>query len=481
MPTPALEIVTRPSVCPLDCPDTCSVLIDLQGDRVVGLRGDPQHPITQGFACVKMARYPERQHHPDRLLQPQRRAGPKGSGQFEPITWDEALELIAAGIDRNRRRYGDTSLLPYCYAGNMGLIQRDYPLAFFRALGASELDQTICATTASTAWEMNYGPGKLSVPPEAVAQSQLIILWGVNLLRSQSHLVPWLKQARQQGARIVHIDPYHNETSRFADQHISINVGTDAALALAIGGEILRRGLEDRDYLERCAAGVDQYAAACHEWTAERAEAVCGVPADSIRGLAIAMANQPRTFLKVGYGLSRNEGGGNAVRAITLLPALTGAWQHVGGGAGLSCSGAFQLNQSRFSGQHLLRPDRPHVNQNQLAGRAAPAPGQWRSTIATLVVFNSTGGVRPIAQRAGRSGATICSPWCWNCSPPIPPTMRTFVARHDVHRTRGHLRLVRPLLLQWAEPVMPPPPHCRPNSWVFQQRRRLVWTIPSLA
>jgi anaerobic selenocysteine-containing dehydrogenase len=473
MSTPtSLPIVSHRSVCPLDCPDTCSVLMDVQGDRILNLSGDPQHPITQGFACVKMARYPQRQHHSDRLLRPQRRIGPKGSGQFQEIGWDEALDLIVAKLQKNRQLYGDTSVLPYCYAGTMGLIERDHPLAFFRAIGASELDQTICAATAGTAWEMNYGPAKVSTPQESIVESKLIVLWGINVLRSNSHLLPWLKQARRGGARIVHIDPYHNETSRFADQHISIEVGTDAALALAIGGEILRAGLQDRDYLSHYASGFDEYRDECLTWTAERAESVCGVPANVIRELAAAIGRERRTFIKVGYGMSRNEGGGNAIRAITLLPALTGAWQHIGGGGALSHSGAFHLNQARYSGKHLLQPSRPHVNQNQLGQALLSRDSLGRPQISTLFVFNSNpAAVAPDSKnvRLGLARDDLFTV-VLELFPTdtadfadllLPATM--FTEHADLYCAYGHY------YLQWAEPILPPPADCRPNSWVFQQ------------
>lgn len=480
---PKLDLVR--SVCPLDCPDTCSVLLEVSGGRVVGLRGDPDHPMTRGFACVKMARYPERQNHPDRLLQPVRRIGPKGSGQFEPIDWSDALDLIASRLQENRQRYGDCSVLPYCYAGTMGLIQRDHPLAFFRAIGASELDQTICATTASAGWEFNYGPDKLSVPVESLVDSKLIILWGINVLRSNSHLVPWLKQARACGAKIIHIDPYRNETSRYADEHISIEVGTDAALALALAGEILRLGLQDQAYLDSYANDLSEYRQVCQGWTPERAAALTGVSASRIYKLAEAIGSQPRTFIKVGYGMSRNEGGGNAIRAITLLPALIGAWQHRGGGAALSHSGAFQLNKQRYSGQHLLQPERPHVNQCQLGQALEARHANGDPQISTLFVFNSNPvAVAPDSQSVKRGMAredlfTVVLELFQTDTADyadmlLPATM--FTEHADMYTAYGHY------CLQWAEPVVPAPENCRPNTWVFQQlAQRLGLSDPVLS
>ncbi len=379
----ALQVL--PSVCPLDCPDTCAlqITVDSQG-RMLRLQGDAQHPMTSGFACVKMAKYPQRQQHAQRLLVPQKRIGPKGSGQFSPISWEEALQTITRRLSENVERRGEQSVLPYSYAGTMGLIERDHPLAFFRGLGACELDWNICAATASAGWEANYGPDKLSMPAEDVPHSKLIVLWGINVLRSNSHLVPWLKQARKRGARIYHIDPYCNETSRFADEHWQVAVGSDAALALAMGGEIMRLGMEDRDYLAEHATSLDDYRLACGQWTLPRAAEACGIAAERIASLAKEIGNTPQTFIKVGYGMSRNEGGGNAIRAITLLPALTGAWQHLGGGAALSTSGAFPLNKRRYSGAHLIRPERRHVNQCQLGNALT-----HDDSISTLFVFNS--------------------------------------------------------------------------------------------
>lgn len=469
-----------PSVCPLDCPDACAVHITVNQGRMLKLAGDPAHPITQGFACVKMSKYPQRQEHGDRLLQPQLRVGAKGAGKFAATTWEHALDLIATRVTESIRHHGEQSVLPYSYAGTMGLIQRDHPLAFFRALGASELDWTICATTGSSAWEANYGPNKLSVAPEDVPYARLIILWGINVLRSNSHLVPWLKAARQQGAKIVHIDPYRNETSRFADVHWQVAVGSDAALALSLGNEILQRGLHDTTYLQQHATSLDDYRQACSEWPAERAAQFCGITPKQITELAEALGNTPASFIKVGYGMTRNEGGGNALRAITLLPALTGAWQHRGGGAALSTSGAFPLNTSRYSGLHLRKPNRRHINQNQLgqALQSATPP------VSTLFVFNSNPAAvapdtRSVLQGLSRENlfTVVIDHFQTDTADYadvlLPAT--TFIEHADLYTSYGHY------YLQWAEAILPARGECRPNSWIFQQlAQRLGLTDPVL-
>ena len=481
------ELKVLPSVCPLDCPDACALEITFDGDRMVKLSG-AEHPVTRGFACVKMAKYPQRQEHADRLLLPQRRVGKKGEGRFTAITWEEALDEIAARVKQNIAEQGEQSLLPFCYAGTMGIIERDYPSAFFRALGASELDWTICSTTASAGWEANYGPRKLSVAPEDVAHSKLIILWGINVLRSNSHLVPILKEARKRGARIVHIDPYCNETSRFADQNWQVVVGTDAALALAIGGEILRAGREDREYLAAHANDLTEYKAACAEWPVERAAEYCGIASEKIRELADAIGREKSTFIKVGYGMSRNEGGGNAIRAITLLPALTGAWRHRGGGGALSTSGAFGLNDYRVAGKHLLKPNRRVVNQNQF-GRAL---ADTESPISTLFVFNSNPAAVAPDSNAVRRGlaredlfTVVLEHFQTDTADYadilLPAT--TFVEHPDIYTAYGHY------YLQWAEPIVRARGESKPNSWVFKQLAKRLgltdevfsWTSEQLA
>ena len=456
-----------PSVCPLDCPDACALSITLSGDTMVKVSG-ADHPVTRGFACVKMAKYPQRQEHTDRLLVPQRRVGRKGEGRFEPITWEEALDEVAAWVKLNLAKFGEQSLLPFCYAGTMGIIERDYPQAFFRALGASELDWTICSTTASAGWEANYGPSKLSVAPEDVAHSKLIVLWGINVLRSNSHLVPVLKEARKGGAKILHIDPYRNETSRFADESWQVVVGTDAALALAIGGEILRAGREDKEYLATHANDLSEYKAACAQWPVERAAEFCGIAAEKIRQLADEIGREPKTFIKVGYGMSRNEGGGNAIRAITLLSALTGAWRHRGGGGALSTSGAFKLNDHRVAGRHLMKPDRRVVNQNQFGQALADT----ESPISTLFVFNSNPAAVAPDSNAVRRGLAredlftvvlehFQTDTADNADILLPAT--TFVEHPDIYTAYGHY------YMQWAEPIVKPRGESKPNSWVFQQ------------
>lgn len=463
------------SVCPLDCPDTCSLLITVENAKVTRLEGNPDHPITRGFACVKTYKYPERQNRQDRLLYPQKRIGKKGQGRFVPVSWEEALDDIAQKTQHILAAYGGEAVLPYCYAGTMGWIERDHPLAFFRAIGASELDQTICASTGGAGWEANYGPDKTGTDPEDIPQAKFIILWGINALRSHSHLAPLLKEARKNGAYILHIDPYKNETSSQADEHWQIKVGTDAALALAIGHVILREGLEDQSYLLQHASDLSDYREAVKVWTPERAAEFCNLEAKRIEDIAIQFAQAQTSFIRIGYGMTRNEGGGNATRAITLLPALTGAWQYKGGGASISTSGGFMLNKSRYDGRHLRKPGVRVINQSQLASALELGLKNQEKPLKALFVFNSNPAVvAPDSQRVRQGLAredlfTVVLEHFQTDTADyadylLPAT--TFLEHPDIYSAYGHY------YLQWAEPVVEARGACKPNTWVFKELAR---------
>ena len=481
----ALQIL--PTICALDCPDACSLHITVEDGKVTKLQGDPDHPITQGFACVKMARYPERQEQSDRLQYPMRRVGPKGAGLFERISWDVAIDEIAQKTKSIVESHGPQSILPFHYGGTMGVLESNRPLAFFRQLGALELDQTICASTGGAAWEMNYGPNKLGTDPEDLIHSRYVILWGINALRSNSHIAPFLKEARRRGAHILHIDPFRNETSRFADEHWQIRVGTDTALAMAIANAIFENGWFDADYLNLHAMGVEEYRRACSEWTLERAAEYCDVPLDAIQTMVQQFAMSYAPFVKVGYGMTRNEGGGNAIRAITLLPAILGAWKRRGGGGAISTSGAFGLNTKAINGMQLANTAVRHMNMNLLATELAPS----QSSIHGMFVFNSNpAAVTPDSSRVRQGLARedlLCvvlehfqTDTADYADYLLPAT--TFLEHHDVYTAYGHY------YLQYSEPVVAPRGEAKPNSWFFRELARkmgmmdtsLEWSVPQV-
>lgn len=345
-------VVVKRAVCPHDCWDTCSMLVHVKDGRVVRVMGDPDHPVTRGYLCVKTNHYEERVYSPDRVLYPMKRTGPKGSGQFERISWDEALTTIADRFRAIIAQYGAEAILPYSYAGTIGTLQYgSMDRRFFHRLGASQLDRTICSAAGEAAIKSVIG-AKMGPDPEDMVHARLIVAWGVNVTSSNPHQWPIIQEARRRGAKLVVIDPYRYKGAREADWHLSPRPGTDAALALGLMHVLVREGWIDRDYVERYTEGFEQLRRKVAEWPPERAAAVTGIPAGDIERLARLWWESRPGVLRVGYGLQRHTNGGSTVRAICMIPALTGHWRDRGGGFLLSNSGSYGLNS--FA---LRRPD----------------------------------------------------------------------------------------------------------------------------
>jgi len=375
------------------------------------MQGDPSHPVTRGFLCGKVAKYLDRVYSPDRLLYPMRRkAGvPKGplikgheAEAFERITWDEALDEIAARLKRVTEEFGPESVLPYSYAGTIGQLgYGSMDRRFFHRLGASQLDRTICATAGGTALKSVYGI-KLGTTPQDFVHAGLIIAWGANIHGNNIHLWPFIEEARRNGARLVVIDPYKTRTAALADEHLVINPGTDAALALGLMHVILREGLEDREYIERCTTGFAELKAHAlkPEHSPEKVEVTTGIAAETIVRLARDYAGSGRNgrkpaAIRLNYGIQRSENGGTAARAVCMLPLLTGAWQRKGGGLQLSTSGSFPFNSDALELPELMKASqlgRPAriVNMSQL-GRALTLEdaGVGGPPVKALFVYNS--------------------------------------------------------------------------------------------
>ena len=350
------------TVCSHDCPDSCAVLVTVNSEgRAIKVQGDPSHPVTQGFLCGKVAKYLDRVYSPQRIVHPLRRKagaakGPLVKGRelecFEQISWDEALDAIAARLQQVSDTYGPESILPYSYAGTIGVLgYGSMDRRFFHRLGASQLDRTICAEAGGQAFKLVYGK-KLGTQNEDFPKAKLIIAWGANIHGNNIHLWPFVEQARRNGARFIVIDPYRTRTAGLADWHIAIRPGTDSALALGLMHVILREGLQDRWYIREMTHGFAQLCERVREYTPERVAAWTGLTAAEIEQLAREYATTQPAVLRMNYGVQRSENGGTAVRAIAMLPALTGAWKHAGGGAQLSMSGAF-----KFDSQTIERPD----------------------------------------------------------------------------------------------------------------------------
>ncbi len=376
--------------CPHDCPDTCALVTTVRDGVAVKVQGNPRHPMTDGVLCAKVSRYAERTHHPDRVLTPLRRVGRKGEGRFEPVSWDEALDDIAARLSAIAAR-DPQAIVPYSYAGTMGLVQREAMAGrFFHRLGASLLDRTICASAGAEALTYTLG-GKLGMRVEGFAQARLILIWGSNSIGSNLHFWRLAQQAKRDGARLVCIDPRRTETAEKCHEHLAILPGTDAALALALMHELVVNDWLDHDYIGRHTLGFDALRERALQWPPERAAQVCGVDAAAIRQLARDYGTTRPAAIRVNYGMQRTRGGGNAVRAVACLPALVGAWRYPGGGLLLSNSSRFPVRRDALQRPDLLagRPVRT-INMSTIGDDLLrPASPDFGPRIEALVVYNS--------------------------------------------------------------------------------------------
>lgn len=377
------------AACPHDCPDTCALHVTVreeQGRRVaIRIAGDPAHPTTAGTLCTKVSRYLERTYHPERVLHPLKRVGPKGRGEFVRVGWDDAIADIAARLREIAAR-DPQRIVPYSYAGTMGLVQGESMAArFFHKLGASFLDRTICATAGGEA--MNYTLGtRTGTAMEAFADAQLIVFWGTNAIASNLHLWSFAQQAKRKGAKLVAIDPYRSLTAEKCHEHIALLPGTDGALALGIMHVLIREGWLDRDYIERYTLGFDALAQRAREFDPDRVAALCGIRAAQVESLARDYWSIRPAAIRLNYGMQRAHGGGAAARAIACLPALAGHWRDPAGGVLLSTSGLFEKNLAALQRPDLLAGRRPRTINMSTIGhdllRADPP-------IEALVVYNS--------------------------------------------------------------------------------------------
>ena len=366
------------------------MLVTVQSGRAVRVAGDPDHPFTQGFLCTKVNRYVERTYHPDRVLHPMRRVGPKGSGQFAPVSWEDAIAEIAERLLQVvRSPEGPQAILPYSYAGTMGLVQSSsMDRRFFHTLGASLLDRTICSMAGTVGMRMTLG-ANIGADAEGIPESDLVLLWGTNTLTSNPHLWPFVLEARRRGAPIVAIDPIRTRTAAQCDEWIGIRPGTDAALALGMMHVVFERGMEDRDFLARYTIGEDALRERVREYDPQRVSRITGIAAGKIIDIAERYGRAKAAFLRVNYGLQRHAGGGMAVRTIACLPAITGHWRRAGGGVQLSTSANFEFNKRALERPDLSPPVRT-INMIRL-GEALTMPnaGVGGPPVRALVVYNS--------------------------------------------------------------------------------------------
>ena len=452
----------------------------MEDGRATKIQGDPSHPVTRGFLCAKVTKYLDRVYAPDRVLYPMRRTAAKGPGSADPgknfqrITWDEALDEIALRFQSISGQFGPEAILPYSYAGTTGTLgYASMDRRFFHRLGASQLNRTICASAGGDALITVYGE-KVGAEPEQFSSARYIIAWGANILGTNVHLWPFIEAARQQGARLVVLDPYKTRTAAAADWYIPINPGTDVALALGMMHVIIGENLYDPDYVAKYTEGFDELRTQVLQYPPPLVAQITGIPADDIVKLAREYATVRPAVIRVNYGVQRAENGGMAVRAIAMLPCITGSWKEVGGGLQLSTSGAFGLNQAALERPDLMnasplrRPARV-VNMTELGHALTRLDSP---SVQAVFVYNSNplaiapnqtdvvrGFLRPdlftVAHELFFTDTTDYADLV------LPAT--TFFEHKELQKAYGHY------FLQMSDQAIAPLGECRSNPEVFQQ------------
>ncbi len=482
------------ATCSLDCPDTCSLHISVDSEgRATKIQGDPDHPVTRGFLCGKVAKYLDVVYSPDRLLHPMRRKagvpkGPIPAGKqdevFERISWDEALDTIAARLQAIAKQYGPESILPYSYAGNMAVLGfGSMDRRFFFRMGASQLDRTICATAGGEALLSVYGI-KLGTDTEHFRHARTIIAWGANIHGNNIHLWPFVEEARRNGARLIVIDPYKTRTASAADWHLPILPGTDTALALGMMHVLIAENLYDADYVTRFTHGFAQLRERVAGYPPQRVAECTGLPVEDILQLAREYATATPAVIRMNYGVQRSQNGGTAARAIAMLPCLTGAWKQLGGGLQLSTSGAFPFNR-----QALERPDlaasspigRPGrvVNMSRLGHALTELSGP---PVQAMFVYNSNPAAIAPNQNTVLRGMkredlfTVVHEQFFTDTTDyadivLPAT--TFFEHKDFQGAYGHY------YVQLSQQAIAPQGEARSNVWLFRQlAARMGFTEP---
>ena len=481
-----MTTITVRAACPHDCPDTCAMRVTVQDGRAIKVHGDPDHPPTHGSLCTKVSRYPERTYHAERVLHPMKRSGPKGSGQFVPVSWNEALADIGARLSAIAARGPGAAqaIVPYSYAGTMGLVQGESMAArFFHRLGASLLDRTICSSAGGEALAATYG-AKVGMHLEFFAESRLILIWGSNSIASNLHFWTFAQAAKRDGAKLICIDPRRTETADKCHQHIALLPGTDGALALGLMHELVVNGWLDHDYIARHvdAAGWPKLRERALQWPPERVAEVCGITADEVRGLARDYATTQPAAIRMNYGMQRVRGGGNATRLIALLPCLTGAWRQRGGGLLLSSSGWFKSvrNDAALQRPDLLRGAMPRtLNMSTIgddllrqAHEVLPDGTPFGPKIEALIVYNSNPvAVAPESPKVVRGFARddlftvvlehFMTDTADHADYILPAT--TQLEHLDVHTSYGHTYAMI------NEPAVAPLGEAKPNTQIFRE------------
>lgn len=389
------------SVCPFDCPDTCGLHVTISEGKIKTITGDSDHPITKGAICNKVRHLPERIYHPDRLLYPMRRNGPKGTLAFERISWVEAYEEITSKMKSLIVEHGAASILPYSFYGNMGVLNAEgMDRRFFHRLGASQLDRTICNAAGSKGYSYTMG-GSVGIDPEDTVHTKLFLIWGCNLVSTNMHQTMLATEARRNGAKIIHIDVHRNRTSAWADEFIHLRPGSDAALALGIMHIVIRDNYVDEQFIRNYTVGYEELKEQAAHYPPSIVSEITGVSVEQIEELGKLYGTTTPSFIRIGNGLQHHDNGGMIIRTISCLPALTGQWAVQGGGAMKGNSWYSRLNNAALERKDLLPdPDVRTINMNQLGD----ALMDLTPSVRMLFVYNSNPAIVAPDQQKVRAG-----------------------------------------------------------------------------
>ncbi|MFC5469349.1 molybdopterin-dependent oxidoreductase [Cohnella suwonensis] len=457
------------SVCPFDCPDTCSLHVTMEDGVIASIDGNPEHPVTKGAICNKVRHLNERVYHPDRIMYPMRRTGPKGTLEFERISWEEAYEEIVGKLKDTASRHGAEAILPYSFYGNMGILNAEgMDRRFFHRLGASQLERTICNGAGSAGYRYTMGASAGSDPEDTV-HTKYALVWGCNIVSTNMHQVVYLTEARKRGAKIVHIDVHRNRTSAWADEFVAILPGTDTALALGMMHVLIRDGLVDAEFVAANTVGYDELVAQAEKYTPEVVAEISGVPAETVERLAREYGSASPAFIRIGNGLQHHDNGGMAVRAISILPALTGQWNVRGGGA-IKGNGHYSaLNARKLERPDLMpRPLPRWVNMNRLGDALLSA----EPAVKFMFVYNSNPAVVAPDQNRVREGMMrddlftvvhdlFLTDSCKYADIVLPAT--SHFENVDLFASYWHL------YLQLHEPIIAPMGECKSNFTLFKE------------
>jgi len=462
-----METIVR-AACPHDCPDTCAMLVTVKDGVAVKVQGDPQHPFTDGSLCTKVAHYPERTYSPDRLRHPLKRVGPKGKGEFKRISWDEALDAIAARLKAIAAENPE-AILPLSYAGTMGMLQySSMDRRFFHKLGASQLERTLCSSAGKAGIKATLG-GSYGMDPEHYQDSKLIVIWGSNPIASNLHFWSRAQEAKRRGAKLVAIDPYRSLTAEKCSQHIALLPGTDGALALGMMHVLVAEGLIDQDYVSKYTLGYEELKERLKQYPPEWAAKTCGIALEEVIQFARDYGTAKPAAIRLNYGMQRHAGGGIAARTIACLPALTGAWRDPAGGILLTTADNYHFDHAKLERPDLMPTPRPRVINHSKLGEALT---DAKHPVRAVIVYNNN----PVAVCPDSSkviaGFAREDLFCVVMDSFITDTAdyadivlpaTTQLEHTDIHKSYGHMYVLA------NNPAIAPVGESLPNAEVFRR------------